>query len=324
MLLQFLQLIAGLAMLFAGGESLVRGSISIAKRFGVAPLIIGLTIVAYGTSAPELFVSMQAAFEGSSDIALGNVVGSNIANILLVVGSAAIIYPLVIQNASITKEAILLAIATTILIAYGFIFKQFDLFFGIIVVALLVAYTIKLIKDLLYNKKADSNTDEFELDEISEIENIKTMPLWLASIFVVAGIVILVVGSELLVASASEIALSLGISEAVIAVTIVAVGGSSPELVTSVMAAIKRHSDLAIGNVIGSNLFNILGALGLTSIVSVVTISDIFFNREFLILAGVNAIYIAILLFIGKFSRITGLLFLASYIIYVIIQYQTA
>ncbi|MCU0827020.1 MAG: calcium/sodium antiporter [Tabrizicola sp.] len=237
----------GLAMLFFGGEALVRGASAVARHFHLSPMVIGLTIVGFGTSAPELLVSLQAALEGQPEIAIGNVVGSNIANILLILGISALIAPLIIPARQMWRDLAFMLAATAILWAmllgtdvtrtYGAI-----LFLGLLI---FLAVTFKF-------GKVEPPKDQAEENQLK------------AWGFTLGGLIVLVIGARLLVDSAVEIATTYGISEAVIGLTIVAVGTSLPELATSVIAAYRKHTEIAVGNIVGSNIFNIFGILGIT------------------------------------------------------------
>ncbi|MCQ2350416.1 MAG: calcium/sodium antiporter [Paludibacteraceae bacterium] len=245
--MDYLFLIAGLVLLFLGGDYLVDGAVDIANRFKVSPLIVGMTIVAFGTSAPEFIVSLESAIGGHPEISLGNVIGSNIANIGLILGFTALILPLAVQKATFTRDMPFLLIISILLFAVlkDGVVSRFE---GIMFVALIICHTLWCIKQ----------TPRPEKETVAEPK----YKLWVAIAITLGAVIALTIGSDLLIMGASALAKSWGISERVIAVTIVAFGTSIPELVTSIIAAAKKQADIAIGNIVGSNIFNILFVLG--------------------------------------------------------------
>ncbi len=249
-----LQIIGGLLLLVAGGEGLVRGAVSIANRIGVPVIIIGLTIVSLGTSAPEMVISILATLEGHPDIALGNVIGSNIANILLVLALTSLIYP-VATDPEVTKRDGLLMVMVSLLMLVFMLGGEISRLEGMVLLAIMAGYLIS-IYFRARRESAPEIIEEFE-EETSFRYN------WpLALLMLAVGLALLIGGAEVLVTGASEFARIFGVSEAVIGSTIVAIGTSAPELVTCVIAAYRKHSDIAVGNVVGSNLFNIVGRAG--------------------------------------------------------------
>ena len=268
-------LIVGLAFLTLGAEWLVRGASSIATRFGIAPIVIGLTVVAFGTSAPEFAVSVQGALSGNSDVAIGNVVGSNTFNILLVLGLSAAIGSLTIEQRIIKRDIpILLAISVVI---YGLILNELvGRIEGVVLFVGLLVYTWWLLQGA---RKAESAKVTAEYEEaVQQVEGeTVTRPLYFQIGLVVVGLALLILGSRFLVSSATTIAEAFGVSDLVIGLTVVAAGTSLPELATSVMAAYRGQRDIAVGNVVGSNLFNLLGVLGASAALSS---SGIPVNRE--------------------------------------------
>ncbi|SIQ66442.1 cation:H+ antiporter [Shewanella morhuae] len=252
-----LSILGGFIILTLGAEALVRGASSIALRLGITPLIIGLTIVAFGTSAPELAVSVKSALAGNSGIALGNVIGSNIANIGLILAITALIRPIQVQSQVVKRDIPLMILAS--MLFWGLLLDgELSLIDGVVLLSLLVGY-------LAFSYISSKNSNEEE-----EIDAGPNNPL-LSVLFIVVGISMLVGGGILFVNGAVDLAKTFGVSEVIIGLTIVAIGTSMPELVTSVIAALKGQSDIAIGNVVGSNLFNILGILGVTAIVQPVS-----------------------------------------------------
>ncbi|MGI1986820.1 calcium/sodium antiporter [Shewanella glacialipiscicola] len=256
-MLIILSILGGFIILTLGAEALVRGASSIALRLGITPLIIGLTIVAFGTSAPELAVSVKSALAGNSGIALGNVIGSNIANIGLILAITALIRPIQVQSQVVKRDIPLMILAS--MLFWGLLLDgELSLIDGVVLLSLLIGY-------LAFSYISSKNSNEEE-----EIEAGPNNPL-LSALFIVVGISMLVGGGILFVNGAVDLAKTFGVSEVIIGLTIVAIGTSMPELVTSVIAALKGQSDIAIGNIVGSNIFNILGILGITAIVQPVS-----------------------------------------------------
>jgi cation:H+ antiporter len=287
----------GLVALFFGGEYLVRGASAVARHFGLSPMVIGLTVVGFGTSAPEMLVSVQAALAGSPAIAIGNVVGSNIANILLILGVSALIAPLLIPARKLWRDLGFMLAATAILwvtLLDGDITRME----GILLLAGLAAF---LTTAFLTGKE--------EVDEAT----IGDTPQWKAWAQTLGGLVILVIGARLLVDSSTEIARGFGISEAVIGLTIVAVGTSLPELATSVIAAIRKQTEIAVGNIVGSNIFNIFGILGTTALIAPIPAEQRFASVD-MPWAAATAVGLTVMAFVfGGLPRIAGALLLAAY-----------
>ncbi len=258
---------AGLGLLFLGGDTLIRGATTLATRFGVSPLAIGLTVVAFGTSTPELIVSVDAAIAGANDIALGNIVGSNIANISLILGMTALLRPTAVEAKIVFVDApimILVSLALIVVLVDGGI-SRVD---GGLLLLGLVAYTAYT----FFQAKRES---EEVREEFASAAPPAPANALLGGVLVIAGLLMLGGGGHLLVISALDLAVLLGISQATIGLTIVAVGTSLPELATSVIAALRGRGDIAIGNVIGSNIFNILGILGVTALIRPLSLGEI-------------------------------------------------
>ncbi|MBY9067675.1 calcium/sodium antiporter [Hyphomonas sp. WL0036] len=260
--MMYLMIAGGLVLLFLGGEALVRGSVSVARKLNISELVIGLTLVGFGTSVPELVTSLQAVDKGAVGIAVGNVVGSNIANVLLVLATAVILSPIMVNPNAILRDGSFMALATAILCGLLW-FDLFGRLTGFLLVAMLIGYlTLSIILD---KKRQDATAHMHEGEgEIVEVH----YGLGLGILIAIGGLIGVVIGANLLVEGAVTLARSVGISETVIGLTIVAIGTSLPELATSVVAAFRKKADVALGNVIGSNLFNILGILGLTALIS--------------------------------------------------------
>lgn len=255
--------IAGLISLVVGAELLVRGASRLALSLGISPLVVGLTIVAFGTSAPEIAVSVNAALEGRTDIAIGNVVGSNIFNVLFILGLSALITPLVVNAQIIRQEVPIMLGASLLLLAFG-LDGRIGRVDAIILFALLVVYTVFLVIQSRRETRATQDEYQAELDSKSQWDAHWAVQLALIGV----GLVFLVLGSNWLVEAATSFAKAMGVSDLVIALTIVAAGTSMPEVATSIMAAVRKQRDIAVGNVIGSNTFNILGCLGLSGMVA--------------------------------------------------------
>lgn len=295
-------LLAGFIFLIKGADLLVEGSSSLAKRIGVSDLIIGLTIVAFGTSAPELIVNIVSALNGSTEIAIGNILGSNIVNTLLILGITSLIYPIVVQKNTTLKEIpfSLLAIAILGLLVLDSVLTKYD---GLILLSFFIMFIFYIITEA---KKGNG------LENFTELHSILK-----SSLFILFGLVGLVLGGKLVVDNAITLAKMFNISESVIGLTIVAIGTSLPELLTSFVAAIKGKSDIAIGNVVGSNIFNIFWILGVTSFISNIPFSDE--SLIDVIVVIVATILLFIFMFIGdkhKINRWQGLIFLIFYFAY--------
>lgn len=286
----YLLFVVGLVGLFLGGEYLVRGASSIARKFNLSPMVIGLTIVGFGTSAPELLVSVQAALEGQPAIAIGNVLGSNIANILLILGVSAAISALMIPLRKIWRDLGFM-LAATALIWWMLLDSTVTRTEGMILVAgLLIFLTTAFV------------TGQVEPDDADAAP--VSMPIALAQ--TIGGLIVLVIGARLLVDSATEIARAFGISEAVIGLTIVAVGTSLPELATSIIAAIRKQTEIAVGNVVGSNIFNIFAILGITALITPIPADPRFASIDMLWVAATAVGLTLVAVFLKGIPRIAG------------------
>jgi cation:H+ antiporter len=308
----------GFVLLFAGGEFLVRGAVVIARRLGVSSLLIGLTVVAFGTSAPELLVSLKAALAGNPEISIGNVVGSNTANILLILGFSALIKPVKVDRADIRPDAWVMMASSVALVVLGLtgVIERWQgaLLFGALITYVVVSYRREL-------KHGTTETD-WHAEEAREFDDLpKTTGPGVAFALVVAGVIALIVGADWLVAGAMAIGEALGVPTAVLGLTVVAIGTSLPELATSVVAAIRGHSDVAVGNVVGSNIFNILSILGLTAMVTPVAIGGTFPLVDIPVMTAIVFAAGALLIWRGAFGRIVGVGMLAAYVAYVLYLY---
>ncbi|MEX1201097.1 MAG: calcium/sodium antiporter [Methylophaga sp.] len=303
----WLMLVVGLVLLIIGAELLVKGASRLATSFGIPALVVGLTVVAFGTSAPELAVSVKAAFSGQAELAIANVVGSNIFNILFILGLAALIMPLMVSQQLIRQDVPIMigvSIVALLMIQNGSI--------GKIEAAVLVLGVILYTLFLFYQGKKTGIAD-------SEVSTDTPKPVWHNLLFIVAGLALLVLGARWLVQSAVDIASSFGISEAVIGLTIVAAGTSLPEVMTSIVATIKGERDIAIGNVVGSNIFNILAVLGLSGLLSPVPLlaSEQLAQIDVPVMLAVAVLCLPLFFLGSSLNRFEGFLFLVIYVGYV-------
>ena len=305
MLVPSLLILLACLILFAGAELLVRGGASLALKLGLTPLVVGLTVVAFGTSMPELIVSLKAAMLGQSDIAIGNVVGSNIFNIAVILGLSALVFPVTTHLQVLRWDAPLLVVVT-LLVPLTFLDGSVSQIEGIILMLATVAYTWWAVR---MAKKDEKLGHEAHID----VPEIKKKGSVLADVVkILAGLAVLVAGSRLLVDYAVLIAKSLGVSEAIIGLTIIAAGTSMPELATSVVAAFRKQSDIALGNVLGSNLFNILFVLGGSAAIHPVRTSGLK-PLDLWMMVGITVILLP-MLFTGKrLNRAEGLILVACY-----------
>lgn len=303
--MDYILLVVGFVLLIKGADFFVEGSASVAKKLRVPTMIIGMTIVAMGTSAPECAVSIAASIKGSNTMAISNVIGSNIFNLMIVCGVCALFKPLAVKAATLKRELPLSILAAVLLLGMGYLGMGINRIEGFV---LLVIFVIFLVWMIWEAKKARDNAQE---------EEIETLPGWKCLLYIVCGLVAIVVGGDLVVDAASAIAAAFGLSQTLIGLTIVACGTSLPELVTSLVAAKKGENDMALGNVIGSNIFNILLILGVAAIVSPMAVLT-----ENLIDA-VILIAVSILVWIfawskKKLNRVHGVIMIAVYVVYVV------
>lgn len=308
----FLKIVVGLVCLFYGGEWLVNGAVNAARRLGVSPLVIGITLVGFGTSTPELVTSIEAALRGSHDIAIGNIVGSNIANILLILGLTALLYPLPVHRGALKRDGTTMCLAALMLVVFAFA-GRIGPVAGAVFIAALIAYVIYT---YFSEKKSRDDSTKMHKQEAAVAEG-ESLPLAKAVALAVVGIALTVVGAKVLVSGAIDLARLAGISEAVIGLTIVAVGTSLPELAASIAAGLKRQGDVVIGNIVGSNIYNILGILGVTAIVKPLTISEQILDVDIWVMCAATAAAIVFSLTGGKISRNEGIALLAGYVAYI-------
>jgi cation:H+ antiporter len=307
MTIDFLFAAGGFLLLFLGGEALVRGSIQIAERLGLSKLFIGLIIVGFGTSAPELLVSVNAALGGTPDIAVGNVVGSNIANVLLIIGVAAAILPISGWQSAATREALIAGVAA--LVFYGLVQGQI---IGPIEGAFMLAVLSIYLGSTYWLERRKPAATIYE----KESEKFEGMPIhraWLAPTYALSGIALLVVGADFLVDGSTSIARRFGVPDAIIGLSLVALGTSLPELATAIVAAIRKHSDVVLGNVIGSSIFNIFAILGATAVIHPIEISERFRGFDTYVMLGTSGFLILLLFALKRIGRGIGLLMLLGY-----------
>ena len=315
----WLPLIGGLVLLVAGGDLLVRGAVRVAERLGVSPLVIGLTLVGFGTSTPELVTSVQAALAGSPGIAFGNIVGSNIANILLILGISAMLFPIVVSSSALSRDAMVMLGVAVAFAALSFV-MPLGRVVGVIFVAALGAYIY-----LAFRQEGALSEHGAVYDKAAALEaaDPATAPgtggrvgLVVPLLLALGGLVLVVLGGRFLVGGAVSLAGSFGISETVIGLTIVALGTSMPELVTSVLAAFKRQSDVAFGNIVGSNIYNILGIGGATVLIEPARVPQEIVTFDNLLMVAASLLLVIFAATGRRISRGEGAVFLAAYLAY--------
>jgi cation:H+ antiporter len=320
MMISIVQLAGGFVLLVWGADRLVAGASALARNLGVSPLVIGLTIVAFGTSAPELVVSGVAAYRGNPGLAVGNAIGSNIANIGLVLGVTAIVYPLRVESETLKREypLLMLIMIASLIMAADLVFDRTE---GYLLLTGLVALIIWMIRFGLRRPHGDPLAEDFEAEIPSNVPT-RTAVLWL-----IVGLIVLPISSKFLVDGAIFIARSLEVSEVVIGLSIMAFGTSLPELAAALTSALRHEDDLAIGNVIGSNMFNILGVLGIASVINPVGVDILMLKQDF----PVMFLFTMLLFFMaygihgpGRISRKSGILLLSMFITYQVLIWVTA
>ena len=313
----FLFLFLGIALLTVGGEALIRGSLAAAKRLGVSPLLSGLVIVGFGTSAPELVVSVNAAIDGRPDIAIGNVVGSNIGNILLILGVCALITPLAVKPLALRRDAVTVVAASLLFLVLvgGSALARVDaaIFLGALAAYLGWAYWSE--------RFHAAPSGELHQAEAEELSTVPKSVLWTA-IAVVLGLLLLIAGSQVLLIGAIGIAAYFGVPEAVVGLTLVAVGTSLPELSISVIAAIRRHADVAVGNILGSNIFNLLGILGVSALLQPLPVHPRIIHFDQWVMLGTSLLLLLFLYTGRRLSRAEGGVLLVGYGIYVWLSFS--
>jgi cation:H+ antiporter len=303
-MLDFIIIPLSLFLLYIGGEGVLKGVLVIARKFKLSNILVGAVIIGFGTSLAELTVSVEAVLIGSPDIALGNIIGSNIANILLVTAIAALITPIMLKNLKINRDIFVMIVASLLLLFFKFI-DWLNFYSGVIFLLILFSY----ISYSYFQDQKDNGDKE---------ENLENFSLIKAIIYSVIGLATLILGGWLLVNSSIKIAQSYGISEAVIGLTIVAVGTAIPELTTTIIASIKKHNDLVIGNILGSNIFNILGILGVTLLIENIPVTDEMMKKGIWEMIAATLFFIIILRFAKSISKLIASFMLTSYAIYIV------
>lgn len=311
--MDFLILLAGLAILVVGGEFLVKGAVGFSRAMKISPLVIGMTVVAFGTSAPELLVSLQSALGGNPGIAIGNVVGSNIANIALVLGVTVIIFPIVADKQTMRVDYPMMMLAT-LLFFYFASDGVLSLVEGVIMFSIVVIFTTLLIT----NSRKKTKKKELE-----DTENLKKEPFWKSTTFLLLGFIGLYFGAGWFIDGAVSIANYFldgnPDKDTIIGVTVVAFGTSAPELVASCVAAYRKETDISVGNLIGSNIFNILVVLGVTSMVKPIEVTQEVIEFDMLYMIGVAVLLLFVLVIGKKIGRLKGMILILTYITYIAI-----
>ena len=296
----------GLFLLLISGDFLVKGAIQLSNRLGVSALLVSLTVVAFGTSAPELIVAIKATLSGSPGLALGNVVGSNIANILLVLGLPTLIMGLK-NNIADTKRSFCLMIAASVLFIVFGMSGSFSWVYGVVLLSLLAFFLLDTFRQ---NSEKPLDNDSLE------IQQRKPHSWWTIICFLILGVLGLPIGADILVTNASALAKGYGVSDAVVGLTLVAIGTSLPELATTFVAFVRKKAEVVLGNLIGSNIFNLLAIIGITSLISPVPVDPIFIKFDFWIMLGASVLIAPFILLNIKFNRLYGFVFVALYISY--------
>ena len=308
-LLAIIQLIAGFVLLYFGGDWLVNGGVALARRFRISPLVIGMTIVAFGTSAPELLVSMTSSIKGSAGIAMGNVIGSNIANIGLILGLTAMLCPIPTQNRKVSANGLVMILASLLALVFS-LNNGLSRIEGLILFAGIILFTVISIR--LGRTKQNTTQPDAE-------PQVKEMSVLVALLLVALSCAMLAFGADFMVDGATSIAQALGVSDKVIGLTIVALGTSLPELAASVAAALKKEMDISIGNIIGSNIFNLMCVLGVSASIRPIPFDYMQYRMDFVIMMAFSA---GLIILIqpwkaqGRLGRISGIIMFAAYAIY--------
>lgn len=312
----YLSSAAGFALLLGGGEFLVRGAVTVSRRLSLTPLLIGMTVVAWCTSAPELVVSLGAALEGQPDIAVGNVIGSNIFNVLGVLGVAALIKPILVSPRALRRDVVVMLASAVVVVALSATGEIGRAAGAMLLVGLIAYVGFSYRLETRQPSLPSAALHERESDELNV-----TGPVWSGVAYLAGGLVALVVGSRFLIDGSSEIARTFGVPEAVIGLSLVAIGTSLPELATSVVAAIRGHLDVAVGNVVGSNIFNVFGILGLTALVRPIGIADRIASFDVWVMIGSSLVLALLLLRKGRIGRLVGAVILMAYVGYLLVLF---
>ena len=311
-----LPIAAGFVLLFVGGELVVRGAVALARRFGVSPLVIGLTIVGFGTSLPELIVSLNAAMSGFPGLAVGNVIGSNMANMMLIMGCAALICPIAVDPQTVRRDGMFVLLVTVVFVLVG-VGGSVDAWEGVGMLAMLLGYVAY---SLWRDMKANNGAAALHREEAEQLTGLPRTLGGMAAV-VIAGFVAVGYGADLLVHGATTLARAAGIPDEVIGLTLVAVGTSLPELATSIVAAYRGQSDVCLGNILGSNIFNLFGILGITALVTPIHFAAKIVEFDLWVLLGATALLIPLMLTGRRIGRAEAAILLALYGCYVASQF---
>ncbi|MBC8267386.1 MAG: calcium/sodium antiporter [Rhodospirillaceae bacterium] len=312
--MMYLKVLLGFVFLLGSADILVRGAVGLARRLDISPLVIGMTIIAFGTSAPELLVSMDAALAGSSAMALGNVIGSNMANMLLILGAAALFMPISIQPYALKNDAMML-LAASALFGWFCWSGPIGSWQGAVLIVLLVGF---LIRAYLRESRNGGVSAEIYVEEVKDFEGLTSLKIiWMA---ILAGLAGVVIGADLLVDGGVELARALGVAEEVIGLTVLAFGTSLPELAASVVAAMRGHTEVALGNVVGSNLFNVLAVIGTVALVTPLHVPAQVLDFDLWLMLGVTVALMPYLMGAWRIGRATAIVFLSAYGAYIFAQ----
>ena len=311
----YAQIFGGFLLLLFAADYMVRGAVALARRLSISPAVIGMTVVAFGTSAPELVVGLEAGLNDAAGLALGNVIGSNVANVLLVLGCAALITPIVPKRGALIHDSVVL-MGGSIVFAFFCVQGEVGRIGGAILVAGLFAFVVST-----YRREYGLKTPDAEL-HVEEVEEVGTLPdiLLVEIVALLAGLAGILIGADMLVGGAIGVARELGISEEVIGLTVIAIGTSLPELAASVVAAYRGHADVSVGNVVGSNLFNILGIAGTVAIVTPLPVAGQLVSFDIWVMLLTTALLLPLLLWRWRIVRSVGTVFLVAYAAYIAAQ----
>ena len=311
--MMYFLVVGGFVLLLVGAEIMLRGAIGLADKFGISKLVVGMTVVAFGTSAPELLVSLNASLSGSSGLAIGNVVGSNVANILLVLGVAGLLMPITNEPGALKRDGWMLLLGTGLFMALSYR-GEIDLIGGLVLLAYFIGF---LVYSYMREKQGVDAAGEMYEHEVDEIEGVPHSLLKIM-VFLVIGFAGLIYGADILVEGGVAIARTFGVDEAVVGLTVIAFGTSLPELAASVVAAIRKHADVAVGNVVGSNIFNVVGIVGVVAVITPMEVPARVVNFDIWIMAAATLILMPYM--IGRreqLGRLEAGLFFAAYLIYI-------
>lgn len=313
MIIEYLKLLTGFILLIAGSEVLIRGGVGLANKLKIPAMLVGVTIIAFGTSLPELIVSLNAGFKGNDGISVGNVVGSNIANILLILGLSCSVRPLVFNTKFINIDNFFLFLSTILFIIITALYGNLPRFGGILLLITFIIFMYFSINNALQTNKKNKVDQLLTEDELQILK--KGQPILVSLFYIITGLSVLVFGADTLVNSAVIIARSFGVSEVIIGLTLVSIGTSLPELAASIMAAVKKENEMALGNIIGSNIFNILLILGTTASVIPLRVDEQIIKFDNFVMLAATIIFLGFLAY-KRIPRSAGLIFTISYFLY--------